>query len=139
MLMTSQPGVEVQHPEAWQDLQICYISQSNADAAGTTKTRTEEPDFGSCFSLLVHSGDLKQRPRIALPSALVGTDRAGCYIKATQRGPGVAAAVIQELITPSSPSTRESHWIADSGHAWDCLRRRASFLSSPEQGPPALA
>ena len=46
MLMSSQLGSsEVQHQEAWQDLRLCYLSHSDADAAGTKKTRTEEPNF----------------------------------------------------------------------------------------------
>ena len=120
MLMTSQPGIEVQNQEAWQDLRICYLSQSDADAAGTKKPRTEEPNLWRCFSLLAQSGYVKQKPCIALPSEMVGADRIDCHTKAAQRGPGVAAALIQELLTPaSSLSTSKGSRIAESDNT--CL------------------
>lgn len=72
-----------------------------------------------CVSQLAQTGDVKQRPCIALPSEWVGTDRIDQYTKAAQRGPAVAAADMSELLTPSPLSASRGTWITVSGNA--CL------------------
>ena len=44
---------------------------------------------------------------------MVGAERIDCYTKAAQRGPGVVAAVIAELLTPFPPSTSQGNLIAE--------------------------